>query len=167
MNSFQVNIMPFTYQPIFGDVAATTYKLATGPIDLMNMNMFEQDRDGSLRVDIEANGTKFQQLEVEQHASRIIHWLKRLPSIDGGQPIWKINLLLDEENALMRKDLGYETAESVHPLIQFKEMVKKYPQHPALEYSGEIWTYEKLDKMTSALAREMISTGYNSPLLRG
>ncbi|MEK4922939.1 amino acid adenylation domain-containing protein [Cytobacillus sp. FSL R5-0569] len=167
LNSFQVNIMPFTYQPIFGDVAATTYKLATGPIDLMNMNMFEQDRDGSLRVDIEANGTKFQQLEVEQHASRIIHWLKRLPSIDGGQPIWKINLLLDEENALMRKDLGYETAESVHPLIQFKEMVKKYPQHPALEYSGEIWTYEKLDKMTSALAREMISTGYNSPFIAG
>jgi len=73
-----VNLLLFDYDLSFTDVPVTIQHLATGPVDDLDFNMHFDAITGDLNLEWVANGNRYNEPELVQHATRFMDFTTRL-----------------------------------------------------------------------------------------
>lgn len=157
----QVNIMPFAYELVFGEAKGVTHKLATGPVEDLSVNVYDQQDDKGIRIDLDFNPDVYEKQEVALHVKRMVKGLEELAEADWHQAIGKLPLLLEEERARVVEEWN-DTAESfqLNPVVsRFREQVRRTPEAYALVYHHQSYSYREVENQVNRLSCVLINRG--------
>ncbi|GGJ50080.1 MULTISPECIES: amino acid adenylation domain-containing protein [Virgibacillus] len=143
----QINIMPFDYTLRFGKAKGTIYKLATGPVEDLSLNIYDQKNDSGLRFDLDANPDIYSEQDVYLHLQRIEKLVVDIANSSTKQAIGKLNLLLTKERQQVLEDWNpayHEIADKPF-LSRFEEQVKTNPERIAVEFGEKRLSYRELN----------------------
>ncbi len=147
-----VNIMQFPLRHSFGDVEGELRMLSTGPVDDLSLTVYTGGGNGSTRVDIEANPTRYSPDSLDRHHRRIVGLLGDLVS-DPGRRIGDV-------------PLGPEGTVEHGPtptvdVLLLPEALTRHARSDvvAVRDGADDLTYTELDAHSSALARKLIEHG--------
>ncbi|MBS7529946.1 amino acid adenylation domain-containing protein [Hazenella sp. IB182353] len=102
----QINIMPFEYSLDFAGVKGTTHKLATGPVEDLSFNIYDQQSGSGLRIDLDANADMYEEESIRLHLQRFIHMVTSMTRVNTDVSVGKVNLLLPEEKKWVIEDFN-------------------------------------------------------------
>ncbi|WP_017796090.1 amino acid adenylation domain-containing protein [Oceanobacillus kimchii] len=157
----QVNVMPFSYNPVFSGTKAITYKLATGPVEDISWNIYEQGNEDGITLDLEGNAGKYTKQELERHADRLLHLIHTCTEMDEQSLISSISALLYEEKyqILDKWNSNSNHFSVIDPVSLFWQQVQKTPEAVAIQHDEAALTYRELDEKSNQLAKVLIEKG--------
>ncbi|UOQ48667.1 amino acid adenylation domain-containing protein [Gracilibacillus caseinilyticus] len=157
----QVNIMPFTYDWHFGEVKGVTHKLATGPVDDLSVNVYDQQDEQGIRIDLDYNPDIYKQTDVALHVQRMVKNIKDLAYQNFEDSIGRYHLLLEEE--LDRVLEKWNDTPLVVPMISvvsaFREQRSRTPEATALVFRDKSYTYAAVDEKVNQLSHVLDHRG--------
>lgn len=157
----QVNVMPFSYNPVFAGTKAITYKLATGPVEDLSWNIYEQGNEDGITLDLEGNAGKYTRQELEIHADRLLHLIHTCTEMDEQSSMSSISVLLyeEKEQILDKWNRNANHFPITDPVSLFQQQVQLTPEALAIQHDEAALTYRELDEKSSQLAKVLIKKG--------
>ncbi|MGM0940413.1 MAG: amino acid adenylation domain-containing protein [Bacillota bacterium] len=157
----QINIMPFDYTLRFGEAKGTTYKLSTGPVEDLSLNIYDQKNDSGLRFDLDANPNAYHEEEVHLHLRRIKKLVEDIANSSMKQAIGRFHLLLKEERQQVLEDWNPACREMADkPLLtRFEEQVKTNSERIAVEFGEKKLSYAELNGRANQIAHLLRKRG--------
>ncbi|QST01043.1 amino acid adenylation domain-containing protein [Pontibacillus sp. ALD_SL1] len=157
----QVNIMPFAYELTFGEAKGVTHKLATGPVEDLSVNVYDQQDEKGLRIDLDFHKDLYEEEEVDQHARRIVRSLEELAEADWKEPIGKRPLLLEEERLKVLEEWNdtFEDQPMETVVSRFRNQVERTPESEALLYGGQSYSYRELHEKVNQFSYVLHNRG--------
>lgn len=157
----QVNVMPFSYNPVFAGTKAITYKLATGPVEDLSWNIYEQGNEDGIPLDLEGNAGKYTRQELEIHADRLLHLIHTCTEMDEQSSVSSISVLLyeEKEQILDKWNRNANHFPITDPVSLFQQQVQLTPEALAIQHDEAALTYRELDEKSSQLAKVLIKKG--------
>jgi enterobactin synthetase component F len=155
--SLGVNIEPFDYNLAFGDCSTSLHNLSNALIDDLTVFIFDRHDNNGLKVEFDANPTRYTEQELENHLEQF----ERL--IDGmilapANPISKAALLSENE----RHKILHTWNNTACPIPQqsvveaFNAQVISNPTSIAVSSEQSTLTYSELDALSNAWANKLI-----------
>lgn len=157
----QVNVMPFSYNPVFGATKAATFKLSTGPVEDLTLNIYDQGNHNGIAIDLEGNAAKYTREELKLHCDRFLHLLQKLAKMSVDEPIGKISILLPEESEKVLNTWNNHAApiEKHDPVSLFRHQVLSSPERVAVMCNDTVLSYKQLDEQSNRLAHVLRKRG--------
>ncbi|MFD1334936.1 amino acid adenylation domain-containing protein [Oceanobacillus iheyensis] len=157
----QVNVMPFSYNPVFAGTKAITYKLATGPVEDLSWNIYEQGNEDGITLDLEGNAGKYTRQELELHTDRLLHLIHTCTEMDEQSSMSSISALLyeEKEQILDKWNRNANHFPITDPVSLFSQQVQLTPEALAIQHDESALTYRELDEKSSQLAKVLIKKG--------
>jgi enterobactin synthetase component F len=155
--SLGVNIEPFNYDLTFGDCSTSLHNLSNALIDDLTVFIFDRHDNNGLKVEFDANPTRYTEQELENHLVQF----KRL--IDGmviapANPISKATLLSESE----RHKILHTWNDTALPIPQqsvveaFNIQAISTPTAIAVSSKKSTLNYSELDALSNAWANKLI-----------
>lgn len=157
----RVNIMPFEYGLDFAGNKGITHKLATGPVDDLSINVYDQADGNGLRIDIDANPENYSYNDLVIHQKRFLCFLEKIVTKNQDQLIGKMDILLEDEREQVLINWNETSKEipNVNLKSLFENQASKNPELTALVCKDSIISYRELNKRANRLASLLIDKG--------
>ncbi|MFI1971255.1 AMP-binding protein [Streptomyces cinnamoneus] len=155
-----VHVVPRRPELSFAGAPATAHVVSSGPVDDLTVT-FALGEDGGLRVDHEADPTRYDAGELAAHQQRFVHLLTRLADGDPHRPLSALCLATDEERERVLGEFN-DTAVAVPPTTLIgpvEAQAARTPGAPALIAEDLTLTYAELNARANRLARHLIGLG--------
>lgn len=156
--SLGVNIEPFDYDLTFGDCKTSLHNLSNALIDDLTVFIFDRHDNNGLKVEFDANPTRYTERELENHLAqfeRLINGMLAAPS----DPVNKATLLSEDERHKILHTWN-DTAYSIpqQSIVEaFRAQVIRTPTAIAVSSEQSKLTYSELDALSNAWANKLIS----------
>ncbi|MFP3885130.1 amino acid adenylation domain-containing protein [Priestia filamentosa] len=159
----QINIMPFQYALNFGGYKATTHKLATGPVDDITFNVYDQEDENGLRIDVEGNASIYTKEDIALHSERFLQLLQTFMKSQTSLTVGKVPLLLEKEQAQLAEYNDTTVKLPPQTLVElFEQSVKQYEGRTAFSDSSVSLTYKEVNEKVNRLSRLLREHGVKS-----
>ncbi|GGU92627.1 non-ribosomal peptide synthetase [Streptomyces filipinensis] len=154
-----INLMPFDYDLAFGDAAAVSHALATGPVEDLTLAVIP--REGGLRLVLNANPDRYTSAELAGHLKRYLTVLDTFVT-DPELPVDDIDILDPAERRQLlswaRSGGTAATAPGVLPGA-FEAQARRFPERTAVTCEGTELGYGELNTRANQLARRLTEAG--------
>ncbi|WP_229521544.1 non-ribosomal peptide synthetase [Paenibacillus monticola] len=120
--------------------------------------------DAAITFDIDYNAEIYQESTIDQIASHLIRFLS-ITLFQAALPISGIEIISEEEKQEILQVFNHTRQEypSTSPVNRlFEQIADLYPDHPALQYEGEQWSYGFLNSKSNQIARYLNAKGISS-----
>ncbi|SDZ10060.1 non-ribosomal peptide synthetase [Thermoactinomyces sp. DSM 45892] len=157
----QINIMPFEYGLRFAEACGIVHKLATGPVEDLSLQLYEQKEGRGLRMDLAANSDLYHAEEVYRHLRRVQSIIKQMIQTEGSYSFSSFDLLLSDE----RRNVVEVWNQTEHRLAAssmlelFEQQVAVCKEAPAVICADTILSYQGLNERSNRLANLLASRG--------
>ncbi|MQY09520.1 non-ribosomal peptide synthetase [Actinomadura macrotermitis] len=157
-----INIMAFDYRLDFGGTPGRMHALTVGPVEDLQINIYDNFDGNGLRVDFEAHPDLYGADEVAAHHDRYIRFMRALGDADPATPLREIELLTDAERHTILHEwngpaLPVERDVLAHELIEAH--AARTPDAIALTAGDGRITYAELNARANRLARHLVGLG--------
>ncbi|UTV98198.1 amino acid adenylation domain-containing protein [Marinomonas rhizomae] len=155
--SLGVNIEPFDYDLTFGECSTSLHNLSNALIDDLTVFIFDRNDNNGLKVEFDANPTRYTEQELENHLTqfeRLVDGMIVAPS----NPISKATLLTQSE----RHKILYKWNDTACPIPQksvveaFNSQSANTPKALAVCSEQSALNYSELDALSNAWANKLI-----------
>ncbi|WP_061709486.1 enterobactin non-ribosomal peptide synthetase EntF [Pseudenterobacter timonensis] len=146
-----LNVKVFDYQLALEGVEATTHTLATGPVNDLELALF-QDEEGGLSIEILANAQRYDGATLGRHVARL-HALLAQFAANGELTCGEAEMLLPQEYRQLAEinDTAVMLPETTLSAL-VAEQARKTPEAPALADGQITLTYREMREQVVALA---------------
>ena len=157
-----VNVMPFTGEIRFGEVAAVTRILSNGPVKDLGFVFHELGPEQGLSLHLDGNSRRYEPSVLAAHADRFLALLHRLSGIDGQCRVADLAMLDDAERRHLLEELAYgdhpgardRTRNWTIPEI-FERQAARSPTAEAVVQGSRRLTYGDLSAASNRLAQHL------------
>jgi amino acid adenylation domain-containing protein len=155
-----VNIMMFSESVRVGPIDGRFHVLSTGPVDDLAVNIYPGTGEGeSLRIDFEANPTRYDLEVLRVHRDRFIHFLRQFVDAAETTTLAEIDLLGAEERQRLIPARAREVESAVLLRDLISDAVAANPDGFAVTTGSTSYTYRDFDQRTDRLARALRAAG--------
>lgn len=152
-----VNVMAFARELQFGDIAGEMTVLSTGPVDDLSLTVYPGSAGGGLRIDFEANPTRYSDRSLRRHHRRFLTYLAAFAA-DRARLVVDLPLGTPDELDGLAPALG-APAPPAPVLLPHALTRHAASDRVAVRCDGVDTSYAELDARSSALARRLIALG--------
>jgi nonribosomal peptide synthetase DhbF len=155
-----VNVKAFEYDLRFGEARATMHNIHPGPVEDLSIDVYIDDENGGLRIDVEGNPACYDDVELRKHRDRFLRLLDEL-SADPGRLIGEVDLLsaTEREQILVGwNDTAAGVAARALPEL-FEAQVARTPGAIAVVFEDTVISYSELNLRANRLAHLLIGRG--------
>ncbi|MFJ9566276.1 amino acid adenylation domain-containing protein, partial [Streptomyces fuscichromogenes] len=156
-----VNVMSFDYAVRFGDCTATAHNLSNGPVDDVDISLYDRGAGAALQIAVDVNPETYgtdDAADLAHRFRRVLAWMSRAaPAERAG----RVHLLSDAERRQVVtdwNDTGAVVADASWPAL-FAQRVAAAPDAVAVTCGDEEVTFAELDERASRSARVLASRG--------
>jgi amino acid adenylation domain-containing protein len=96
-----LNVQKSDFAPKFGALVTTTYSLAPGPVDDLEIRVYEQSRDGGFEIAINGNANRYEVAQLAEHYKFLISCLEQVCRANPTTPVDAIHWILEADRALL------------------------------------------------------------------
>jgi nonribosomal peptide synthetase DhbF len=169
-----VNVMPFDYDLRFAQARAVAHNLANGPVEDLNIMVYDRSDGDDLRIDFNANPLRYEAHELATHQARFLQLLSAIgqPALasDSTTSIGQLPLLTENERRLVVTEWNATRAEyprekCLHELIA--EQARRTPEAPAVVYDDQLLSYAELEVRANQLAQHLRRLGVGPDVVVG
>ncbi|MGW1678182.1 amino acid adenylation domain-containing protein [Saccharopolyspora sp. NPDC002376] len=161
LEDWGMNIMTHDAQLQFGRHPAVLRNLSNGPVTGLGVNVYDRPADGSLRIDFNADPSKYDGATTAAHLRRFLELLHVLANTDPEQQVGAIGLLSEDERELVLNtwnDTEHDTPDATLPEL-FEAQVRADPDATALVCGETRLSAAELNIRANQLAHLLIERG--------
>ena len=155
-----VNVMRFDYDLSFAGARSNNHNLSRGPVDDLEIAVYDYANDGPLRIDFDANSALYSAADVADHKYRFLKLLAAAVATPD-LPIGSLDILgPDERDTILRgwNDTAREIAPATLPEL-FAAQAARTPDAVALVFEEQSLTYAQLEARANQLAHHLRGLG--------
>ncbi|WP_416978440.1 amino acid adenylation domain-containing protein, partial [Streptomyces sp. T028] len=156
-----VNVMSFDYGVRFGDCTATAHNLSNGPVDDIDISLYDRSADAALQIAVDVNPETYSSHDAEDVARRFVNVLSWMSHAAPTERAGRVHVLSDAERHQVVagwNDTAVAVADVSWPVL-FAERVASVPGAVAVVSGEEELTFAELDVRASRLAGVLVSRG--------
>ena len=154
-----INVMPFDYGFSFAGHRATAHNLSLGPVEDLNISVYDHADGGPLRIDVDGNPALHKSADLACHLQRFLRLLGAMA--DGDRPAGDLDLLEPvERDTILR--LWNDTAQPIEPTTLpalFAAQALRTPAAAAVMFEDRVLSYAELDAHANRLAHHLQNLG--------
>ena len=154
-----INVMPFDYEFRFAGHRATASNLSLGPVEDLNISVYDRTDGALLRVDFDINPALHAAADLESYRARFVRLLEAIA--DADRPIGNLFILeATERDTILRvwNDTARAPSSLTFPEL-FAAQVARTPDAVAVVFEDRTLTYAALDADANRLAHHLQSLG--------
>ena len=107
-----INVMPFDYGFSFAGHRATAHNLSLGPVEDLNISVYDHADGGPLRIDVDGNPALHTSADLALYRQRFLRLLSAMA--DGDRPVGILDILAPAERDTILR-LWNDTAQAIEP----------------------------------------------------
>ncbi|MEU9045080.1 MULTISPECIES: amino acid adenylation domain-containing protein, partial [unclassified Kitasatospora] len=156
-----VNIQSFDYNLDFGGHPSTTHNLSSGPVEDLNILIYDRQTGDGAGLVVDANPALYQPAEIAAHCRRFQHYLAALAAADGTLPLREVELLdaTERQQVLTEwNDTAVEPPSATLPAL-LEAQAARTPEAVALVCGERELSYRELNTRANRLAHLLIRRG--------
>jgi amino acid adenylation domain-containing protein len=96
-----VNVMRFDFALNFTGLVTTTHNLSNGPVDDVSISVFEQPSDGSLRIALNGNASRYEPTQLAAHYSWFMSCLEQICRTNPSTRVDDINWISEADRSML------------------------------------------------------------------
>ncbi|MEU6452692.1 condensation domain-containing protein, partial [Streptomyces sp. NPDC046979] len=149
-----LNVMSFDYQVTFGDCTATAHNISSGPVDDVQISIYDRSTDAGFEIAVDVNPETYSAEAAEDIARRFLNALEQLTEAAPTEPVGRLQLLSESERHQVLSewnDTGVVVGD-VSVLGLFGEVVGRDRGAVAVVCGDERVSYGELDVRSDRLA---------------
>ncbi|HET6855590.1 MAG TPA: AMP-binding protein, partial [Streptomyces sp.] len=158
-----VNVLSFDYGVGFGDCTVTPHSLSAGPVDDLNINVYDRAHDGSVELSFAANPASYTEEANRANARRFRSFLHWFAGASPDDLVGRAELLLPQERESLLGDWdepGRRLPAEARSLVElFEAQVERAPDAVAVVFGEESLSYAELNRRANRLARSLTAQG--------
>ncbi|GLZ27982.1 hypothetical protein Lesp02_01720 [Lentzea sp. NBRC 105346] len=138
----------------FAGNPTVAHNFSNGPVDDLNVNVYDRAGDGTIQVDFNTNAARYTPEETELHLRRFVALLETFAAPD--QPLATFDVVLPEERE------WHDTTREVprHTVVDvFAAQARRTPDAVALVCADRRLSFRELDERANRLAHSLIARG--------
>ena len=154
-----INVMPFDYGFRFAGHRATASNLSLGPVEDLNISVYDRTDGALLRVDFDINPALHAAADLESYRARFLRLLEAIA--DADRPIGNLFILeATERDTILRvwNDTARAPSSLTFPEL-FAAQVARTPDAVAVVFEDRTLSYAALDADANRLAHHLQSLG--------
>ena len=156
-----INVMPFDYGFGFAGHRATAHNLSLGPVQDLNISVYDRSDGKPLRIDFDINPSLHNGSDLAVYRQRFLRLLAELEEAEADRPVGDFTILEPaERNTILRlwNDTARTNAQTTIPAL-FSEQAARTPHAAAVIFEGRRLTYAELDARANRLAHHLKNQG--------
>jgi amino acid adenylation domain-containing protein len=163
-----INFMPSDYGFNFGGHCVTAHNISTGPVDDLNIVIFDRWRGNDIPIEFEARAGFYTQDSLEQYQKRFLRLLNNMT--ESNKLIGELDILAPAERhslifELNQTEMEYPRARLVDELIG--EQVGKTPDRISVVFGDKKLSYRELNERANRVAGHLRGLGVGPDVLVG
>ena len=154
-----INVMPFDYGFRFAGHGGTASNLSLGPVEDLNISVYDRADGAPLRVDFDINPALHTAADLESYRQRFLRLLEAIA--DADRPIGNLSILDSAERDTILR-VWNDTAQALSALTfpeLFAAQVARTPDAVAVVFEDRTLSYAALDAQANRLAHHLQSLG--------
>jgi nonribosomal peptide synthetase DhbF len=155
-----VNVMRFNYDLSFAGARGSNHNLSRGPVEDLEIAVYDYANDGPLRIDFDANPALYSDADIADHQYRFLRLLEAAVAAPD-LPIGSLDILSSNERETILR-VWNDTAHAVAPATLpelFAAQVARTPDAVAVVFEDQSLTYAQLDARANQLAHHLRGLG--------
>ncbi|MER5965976.1 amino acid adenylation domain-containing protein [Streptomyces sp. NPDC002057] len=154
-----VNVLPFSYGRDFAGRPAAMRNVAIGPVQDLSVTVYPDDGRGGLRIDLDADPTRYSPAEAAAEARRYARLLHRLTT-GQDEALRDLDPLsaAERRRSAPRPEHRGSAAPGTLPQL-FERAAARFPDAVAVQDADTALTYRELGARADRLARALVRRG--------